>query len=99
MTGTPLETLPRLTLFGTSCCTLSMPSPRTRSRGRVMDAVPDGTSSRVSRLASCTGCAAMKSRFSPSLTAGDDQATGGPDYERPSNFGVQRTRGPSAARR
>ena len=90
MPGTPLKTFPRPTRFARNCSTQSMPSPTVRSRGRVMDAMPDGTSSRAFRSAWCTGCAARKSRSSPLLTAGDDQATGGPDYERPSNFRIQR---------
>ena len=55
---------------------------------RVMDAMPDGTSSRGFRSAWFTGCAGMKSRSSPSLMAGDGRAIGGPDYERPSNFRI-----------
>ena len=90
MTGTPLETFPRPTRFVRNCGTQSMPSPTVRSRGRAMDAMPDGTSSRAFRSVLCTGCAAMKSRSSPLLTAGDGQATGGLDYERPSNFRIQR---------
>ena len=89
MIGTLLETFPRPTRFARNCGTQSMPSPTTRSHGRVMDAMPGGTSSHAFRSAWCTGYAAMKSRSSPLLTAGDGQATGGPDYERPSNFRIQ----------
>ena len=47
MTGTLLETFPRPTRFARNFGTQSMPSPRTRSRGRVMDAMSDGTSFRA----------------------------------------------------
>ena len=91
MTGTLIETFPRPTRFARNCGTQSMPSPTVRSCGRVTDAMPDGTSFRAFRSAWCTGCVAMKSRSSPLLTAGDGQATGGLDYERPSNFRMQRS--------
>ena len=68
----------------------SMLLPTTRSHGRVMDVARDGTSSPVFHSAWCTGCAVMKSKSSPSLTAGAGRATGGPDSERPSNFRIQR---------
>jgi plasmid stabilization system protein ParE len=38
----------------------------------------------------CTGCALMKSRSSPLLTAGVGRAIGGPGSDRPSNFRIQR---------
>ena len=58
--------------------------------GRVMDAMPDGTSSHAFRSAWCTDCAAMKSRSLPLLTAGDGRVTGSLGCERPSNFRIQR---------
>jgi len=90
MTGTPLETLPRRTAFERSCVTRSMRLPTTRSHGRVMGDVPDGTSSRAFRSPSCIGYAVMKSRSSPSLTVDVGRDTGGPDSDRPSNFRMQR---------
>ena len=90
MTGTRLETSPQPTPFARNCSMRSMLSPTTRSRGRVTDEPPDGTSSRAFHSAWSTVCAVMKSKSSPSLTAGDGRATGGPASERPSNFRIQR---------
>jgi plasmid stabilization system protein ParE len=56
----------------------------------VMDAVRDGTPSRVFPSAWYIEPAAMKSRFSPSLTVGDGRATGARGSERPANFRIER---------
>jgi len=55
----------------------------------VMEAVPDGTSSRDFPSAWCIGCAGTKSS-SPLLTVGVGRATGGRDSDPPSNFRMQR---------
>ena len=46
LTGMPLETHPRRTGFARSYAMQSMPLPRTRAHGSVMEAVHEGTSSR-----------------------------------------------------
>ncbi len=90
MTGTPPETLPRRTAFARSSGTRSTLLPRIRLHGPVMEAVPDGTSSRDFPSAWCTSCAGTKSKSSPWLTVGDGRATGDRDSDLPSNFRMQR---------
>lgn len=94
MTGTRLEISPWPTLFARSWRTRSMPSLRTRSRGRVMARIPDATCSHSFRSVGSIGYALTKSKSWPSLTVDDAPATGGLASEQPSNFRFQ----PSAAR-
>jgi len=89
MTGTPRETLLRRTAFARSSGTRSTLLPTIRLLGPVMEAVPDGTSSRDFPSAWCIGCAGTKSS-SPLLTVGVGRATGGRDSDPPSNFRMQR---------
>ena len=90
MTGTPRETLLRRTASAKSSGTRSTLLPIIRLLGPVMEAVPDGTSSRDSLSAWCTGCAGTESRSSPWLTVGAGPATGGRDSDPPSNSRIQR---------
>ena len=91
MIGTPSETLPRQTPSVRNSRTRSLPSPTTRSPGRVMGAVPDGTSFRAFPSASYTAFAAMRSKSSLSPTEDDGRGTGAPGFEQPSNIRIQRS--------
>ena len=66
-----------------------MPSPRIRSRGRVMASVPDATCSRSFRSVWYTGSAMTKSKSWPSRTVDDARATGGLGSEQLPNVWLQ----------
>jgi len=90
MTGTPLETLQRRTVFARSYGMRSMLLPRTRILGPAMETALGGMSSHDFPSAWCTCSALTKSKSSPWLTEGDGPATGGRESDTPSNFRMQR---------
>ena len=77
MTGTPRETRLRRTASAKSSGTRSTLLPIIRLLGPVMEAVPDGTSSRDFPSAWYTDCAGTEWKSSPWRTVGVGQATGG----------------------
>jgi hypothetical protein len=90
MTGTPRETLLWRTVFARSSGTRSTLLPRIPLLGLVMEAMPDGTSSRDFPSAWYTDCAGTEWKSSPWRTVGAGQATGGRDSDPPSNIRMQR---------
>jgi hypothetical protein len=89
MTGTPLETLQRRTVFVRSYGTRSRLLPRAQVRGPAMETALGAMSFHDFPSAWCTCSAPTKPKSSPWLTVGDGPDTGGREFDTPSNFRMQ----------